>query len=63
VLVIVALGRVFNAIVYRDENRATRRLRAGLCPNCGYDMRATPHRCPECGTDLSLLPLPLARRR
>jgi hypothetical protein len=27
-----------------------RRRRPGLCPHCGYDLRATPGRCPECGT-------------
>lgn len=41
-------GLVFRLLWKRG--RSKRRVRSGLCPVCGYDIRATPGRCPECGT-------------
>jgi hypothetical protein len=34
--------------VFRDARRYDR-VRRGLCPICGYDLRGTSERCPECG--------------
>jgi hypothetical protein len=33
------------------RTRRHRRGAAGLCPTCGYDLRASPGRCPECGAE------------
>jgi hypothetical protein len=49
IALMLALPVTWWAIQFRRRGLRDRRKSAGLCPACGYDLRATPQRCPECG--------------
>jgi hypothetical protein len=49
IVLLFALLPLAELMMIRRRRRRTRRLAAGLCVRCGYDLRATPRKCPECG--------------
>ena len=50
------LAAIYTAILLagyfplRRSHQRQARWRAGLCPECGYDLRESKERCPECGS-------------
>ena len=50
-LIVAVLSATLGRLVTMtdSEYRVAKRRRAGRCPTCGYDLRASPERCPECG--------------
>jgi hypothetical protein len=45
----LALLAILPARMALRHRRDRDRCKTGVCPRCGYDLRATPDRCPECG--------------
>jgi hypothetical protein len=48
IVIVTGLLPIWSILKWRRAKQESRR-QAGLCPSCGYDLRASPECCPECG--------------
>ena len=60
---VLGLPLIFASARFGAWLKSRRRIEAGHCPKCGYDLRATPDRCPECGTVVGSAPREAAGAR
>ena len=50
VLMVFGFGATVTSLIRAaKQSKRKKRLAAGLCPRCGYDLRACGERCSECG--------------
>lgn len=62
IAMLLAIAALFAVVGYYSKRAARREMwtSMGLCPECGYDLRATEAACPECNTPV---PEDILRRR
>ena len=56
-MLLIGVGGAVAGLPDKRRRKRAARARAGLCPECGYDLRVSPERCSECagGKEQSLI--------
>lgn len=62
-LLVPALWVGIHSSLWINRTRARRRMDAGHCVRCGYDLRASNEKCPECGEPIAAVKPPSSSDR